>query len=104
MSQKGLKRYAARRDVNDGIIVDAARQVGFKVFRTSELGDCLVQYGGLCELWEIKSVEGKLTKAQLLRKQAGLKARIVRTVDDVLLAKRQMIDFLKGRNYGIPVD
>jgi len=84
-------RRAARRDTNEPDIVNAARGIGLKVFRTNELGDLLVQFGEapncITELWEVKTELGKLTEAQCRRKQQGLHARIVRTVDDVLAAK-----------------
>ena len=89
-------RRAARRDANEPEIVSAARRVGLKVFHTNELGDLIVQFGKITELWEIKTKTGKLTVAQCRRKQEGLNARIVRTVDDVLNAKREMLALLKG--------
>ena len=85
-----LRRYAARRDFNEPELVDAARRIGLKVFYTSELGDLLVQYGNITRLWECKTETGKLTDAQCRRKQQGLNAHIVRSVDDVLEQRRQM--------------
>lgn len=95
-------RRAARRDENEPSIVEAARKVGFKVFYTNELGDLIVQWAGLTELWEVKTEAGKLTEAQLRRKQAGLVARVVRTIDDVLEAKRHLIRILQGKVNAIP--
>jgi len=88
-------RRAARRDGNEPELVAAARRIGLKVFYTSELGDLLVQFGGITELWEVKTATGKLTKTQLRRRQAGLSARLVRSVDDVLQAKREMFRRLR---------
>lgn len=85
-----LNRYAKRRDANDPALVEAARKIGLKVWITSDLGDWLVQYGKLQRLVEVKTEDGKLSEAQARRKQQGLNAFIVRTVDDVLELHRQM--------------
>jgi len=84
-------RYAKRRDANEPDIVAAARRCGLKVFYTSELGDLLVQFGNVTELWEVKTEAGKLTSAQCRLRQAGLKARLIRTIDDVLAARSEMM-------------
>ena len=88
-----MRRFANRRDDNEPDIVSAARRIGFKVFYTSELGDLVVQLGDRTELWEVKNEEGKnrLTAAQCKLRQAGLKAHTIRTVDDVLAARRRFI-------------
>jgi hypothetical protein len=86
-----MRRYAARRDSNEPALVEAARAIGLKVFYTSELGDLLVQFGSVTELWEVKTETGKLTETQARMRQAGLRARLVRTVDDVLNARREMV-------------
>ena len=92
-------RRAARRDANETELVVAARQIGLKVFYTSELGDLIVQFGSgnnyVTDLWEVKTEVGKLTEAQCRRKQQGLIARVVRTVDDVLAAKKWMMGRMK---------
>lgn len=85
-----LIRRAARRDANEPELVAAARKLGLKVFYTSELGDLIVQHGSITRLWECKTSTGQMTKAQCLRKQQGLNAYIVRTVDDVMEQRRQM--------------
>ena len=85
-----MTRYAKRRDANEPELVAAARKMGMKVFYTNELGDLLVQYAGLTSLWEIKTSTGKLTDAQCRRKQQGLEARIIRNLDDVILARSEM--------------
>jgi hypothetical protein len=85
-----MTRWAARRDTNEPELVEAARQIGLKVFYLREVGDLLVQFGPLTELWEVKTEAGKLTDAQCRMRQAGLKARLVKTVDDVLRAKKEM--------------
>ena len=86
-----MRRFANRRDANEPALVAAARQIGFKVFYTSELGDLVVQFGDRTELWEVKVPGGKLTPAQCRLRQAGLKAVTIRTVDDVLAAKKRFL-------------
>lgn len=88
-------RRAARRDANEPALVNAARRIGLKVFYTSELGDLLVQFGNVTELWECKTQTGKLTQTQLRMRQAGLRARTVRSVEDVLQAKQEMLSRFK---------
>ena len=87
-------RRAARRDTNEPAIVEAARAIGLKVFYTSELGDLIVQFGNRTELWEVKTETGKLTTTQLRMRQAGLKARTVRTIEDVMQAKKEILQSL----------
>lgn len=84
-------RYAARRDNNEGPIVEAARRIGLKVFYLKELGDLIVQHGEVTELWEVKQEKGKLTELQCKLRQQGLKAYTIRNVDDVLAARKRMI-------------
>lgn len=84
-------RRAARRDGNEPGIVDTARRIGLKVFYTSELGDLIVQHGDRTELWEVKTETGKLTDAQCRMRQQGLKAWTIRSVDDVLEARKRFI-------------
>jgi hypothetical protein len=91
-----LNRYAKRRDANESELVSAARRIGLKVFHTSELGDLLVQFGAITELWEVKGEKGKLTDAQCRMRQQGLTARTVRTVEDVIGAKGEMMSKLKA--------
>ena len=90
-----MKRYAARRDANEPDIINAARRIGLKVFVTNELGDLIVQFGTppncITSLVEVKTELGKLTPAQCKRKQQGLHAVIVRTVDDILALKKWMM-------------
>ena len=86
-----MRRYANRRDAVEHELVATARSVGFKVFYTNELGDALAQFGDRTELWEFKSKGGTLTPAQCRLRQAGLKAVTMRTVEDVLAAKRRFL-------------
>ena len=86
-----MRRYANRRDANEPALVEAARAIGFKVFYTSELGDLVVQFGERTELWECKTATGKLTAGQCRLRAAGLKAVTMRTVDDVLEAKKRFL-------------
>lgn len=85
-----LNRYARRRDSNEGDLITAARECGLKVWVTSELGDWLAQYGKVTRVIEVKTEDGRLTKAQEFRRAQGLNTHIVRTVDDVLELRRQM--------------
>jgi len=85
-------RRAARRDANEGLIKEAAEKAGFLVFPTNELGDLFVQRNGIKgEIWEVKAAKGKLTPAQIRNRERGLKTRIVRTVDDVLKARKEWL-------------
>lgn len=86
-------RRAARRDDNEGDIVAAARRCGLKVFPINDagIGDLIVQWGSVCEVWEVKREDGKLTDAQCKLRQQGLRAHIIRNVDDVLLARKRII-------------
>jgi hypothetical protein len=61
-----VHRYAARRDANEAIIIEALRTVGATVIRLSETGVCdlLVGYRGSNYLIEIKMEKGKLTDEQ----------------------------------------
>ena len=86
--------YARRRDANEPQLVDAMRRIGLKVFYTSELGDCIVQYGKQTRLIEIKTETGTYTDAQCKRKQAGLITHELRKIDDVVELRRQMADEL----------
>ena len=84
-------RRAARRDSNEPGLVELARSIGLKVFYTSELGDLIVQYGDLTELWEVKTASGKLTDAQCRLRQRGLTAYTIRTEQDVLDGRNRLI-------------
>lgn len=103
-----MTRWAKRRNANESDLVGAARRMGLKVFYTNELGDLVIQWGEIAELVEVKTEEGKLTATQCRLRQAGLKARIVRNVNDMLNLKRDMLDKQKAisiqrrEKYGIP--
>ena len=92
-------RRAARRDANEPELVAAARRIGLKVWPVGELGDWLVQFGSgdalQTVLVEIKTAKGKLSEAQCRRKQAGLNATIVRTVDDVFELKYRLMNNIR---------
>ena len=92
-------RRAARRDANEPELVAAARRIGLKVFYTSELGDLLVQYGDITELWEVKTETGKLTDAQCRRKQQGLKAQVIRSQQDVIDGRARMVLYATAMDY-----
>lgn len=84
-------RRAARRDANEPGLVQAAREMGMKVFYTNELGDWILQYLGFTHLIEVKTETGKLTPAQCRRKQQGLLARVIRSVHDLQALRAEII-------------
>ena len=58
-----LKRYAARRDANEGVIVKALRKAGAKVMRLDKF-DLLVCYRGRLFMLDPKMPKGRPTEAQ----------------------------------------
>jgi len=85
---------AKRVDSNLTDIVTAARKVGLRVFvRNDSLGDVDVQCGLLHEVWEVKAKNGRLTKLQQQFRFEGWQIRLVRTVEDVVKARREMAWF-----------
>jgi hypothetical protein len=85
---------AKRVDANQSVIVEAARKLGLRIYIVSDIGrglpDLIAQWGGYTELWEVKTENGKLTKAQKERVEEGLMMRLVRSIDDVQAAAETM--------------
>lgn len=86
-----IHRRAAKRDINEGEIIDALRAVGASVYPVSGAGipDTIVIFRGQVYLLEVKNRGGKLTEAQetFFSVHGDLPAvRVVRTVDEALFA------------------
>ena len=83
-----LKRWAAKRDQNEGEIVAALRQVGAQVEILSGKGVCdlLVLHRGRLFLLEIKTSSGRTTAAQQHRSRLGWPVIEARTVIEALHA------------------
>ena len=72
-------------------IVETARDLGMLVFvRNDALADLDIQYRGISELWEVKTPKGTFTETQERNRAKGWKIRTVRSVDDVIKARREM--------------
>lgn len=63
-----LKRYATRRDANEGEIIEVLRAVGASVQTLSIKGaaDLLVGFRGVNFLIEVKTLKGKLTDDEVI--------------------------------------
>lgn len=82
---------ARKVDRNLGEIVDAARRVGFLVYiRNDVLGDLDVQLAKVHEVWECKTPKGKFTQTQQKYREAGWVIRTIRSVEDVINARREL--------------
>lgn len=70
-----------RRDANEGVIVAALRAVGAEVWPISGAGapDLLVRYRGRCYGLEVKTAQGRRTRAQVVSQWP-----IVRSVGEAL--------------------
>jgi hypothetical protein len=83
------KKWAAKRDANEGPIVDALKAAGATVRRLSETGvpDLIVGIDGANYLLEVKDKGGKLTEAEdtFFNEWQGQKT-IVRTPEEALRA------------------
>lgn len=85
-------RRAARVDDNLASIVKAARKMGFRIYvRNDVLADVDAQIGEVHEAWECKGIKGKFTDQQKRLRAEGWRIRTVRSVDDVMLARSQMM-------------
>ena len=83
---------ARKVDSNLSDIVDAARKLGLRVnVRNDDLADLDVQFGGHHEVWEVKGARGRLTKRQKKLRGDGWCIRLIRSVDDVLEARRTIL-------------
>jgi len=82
-----VRKYGAKRDMNEQRIVDALRGVGATVRHLNAPGipDLLVGYRGVNYLLEVKTKTGKLTAAeQTFFDEWRGQCAIVRTVDEAL--------------------
>ena len=78
-------------DANLGELVKAARAFGMTVHVTNADWDLTVQYAGKTELWECKNGKGRVTEVQQKLKDQGWTIRTVRNVQDVLNARKAMM-------------
>lgn len=96
-----MTRYAARSDANQPHVFSVARSLGLKVWPTHRVGggfpDCVVAYGKVVELWELKSDtsithrrKGQLTPDEQAFRDLGFPVRIIETDDDVIQAAREI--------------
>lgn len=86
---------ARRTDGNLSELVGAARAAGFLVYVTNDaLCDLTVQFRGKhgthSEIWECKNKDGKFTPRQEELRAAGWQIRTVRTIDDVIQARKEL--------------
>jgi hypothetical protein len=85
-----LWRKDARRDSNEGEIVDALELVGARVWKLDKPFDLLCHWSGRLTLLEVKTPKGKLTRDQLRELDRchadGVPVAVVRTVSDALQA------------------
>ena len=91
-------RYARRRDSVEPELIVAAERIGLRVYRINDGADVIVCYGGLWDVWEIKSPGGKLTDLQCKMRQKGMNPRLVQSVQDVMDAKKAMMGCLQAVN------
>ena len=83
---------AKRVDENLAVVVEAARDLGFLVdVVNDDLCDLIVQWRGVTELWEVKTPKGTFTETQQKNRAKGWKIRTVRSVDDVISARKQLV-------------
>jgi hypothetical protein len=89
-----LHRRAARRDANEGAIIEALERCGWQCLQLSQRGipDLMLAKAGLVLLAEIKGPKGKLTKDQIDFADwwQGPRPVILRTVNDVLILNWQV--------------
>jgi hypothetical protein len=92
-------RHAAKRDANEGVIVEYLRKAGCKVDRISGTGtpDLLIGYHGINLLMEVKMPGKKLRPAQeeWHAEWPGQKA-VVETVDDAAAVIESYKERLRG--------
>ncbi len=69
-----IKRWDAKRDANEGPIIEAAKNLGVRVWRLDEPCDCMVLIGGRMYPAEIKSEAGELTEKQVIFRREVLDA------------------------------
>lgn len=79
----GLRRYANKRDTNEGLIVAVLESLGCLVHRMDKPVDLLVLHRGTVHLCEVKTRRGKLTADQLAFSRHW-PIRVLRTVEDAV--------------------
>jgi len=81
-----LKRFAARRDENEGEIIDALKRIGVQCWQISGAGvpDLLTWRQGIWLPIEVKSPGGELTVAQLKTIESA-PFPVVETVEQALV-------------------
>ena len=82
-----------RADNNASALYQAARKMGFRLNVTNNaLCDAVAQLGDVTELWEVKNGRAaKYTPLQARMREAGWQIRTIRTVDDLLQARSEMV-------------
>lgn len=84
-------RRAARVDENLSEIVEAARDCGFLVYvANSDLCDIIWSLHDTVELVEVKTAKGTFTDLQRKNRALGWRIRTVRSIEDVIKARREM--------------
>lgn len=89
-----INRYNPQRDSNEPEIIKAYESLGCSVHRVSGTGvpDLLIGYKGFCEVVEVKTKKGKLTKEQAKFKiEFNGEYRVVREVEDVINHVNELI-------------
>ena len=83
-----LNRYAARRDIAEGPIVDALERIGAQVWRLKEPCDLLVKYRGRWQPLEVKTPKARKDKRQVKQNDflAMSGCPIVKTPEQALAA------------------
>lgn len=93
-----LYRRAAKRDHNEGVIVDTLRAQGFNVERVSGTGfpDLVATKGGQAWFIEVKAEKGRYKPAQVAfyERWTGPPIITLRSIDDAL---RFMLLAMEGR-------
>lgn len=79
----GLRRYANKRDANEGGIISAFEALGCLVYPQDKPCDLLVGCRGVVLLVEVKGKRGKLTREQAAF-HANWPVHVVRSVDDAI--------------------
>lgn len=79
----GLRRYANKRDANEGGIIAALEAMGCLVYRLDKPVDLLVNHRGTIHLCEVKTRKGKLTADQR-EFSAFWPIKVLRSVEDAV--------------------
>lgn len=83
----GFKRYANKRDANEGEVIDALEDAGCRVMKLNEF-DLLVEYRGQVFMVEVKNPKGKNTLTELQEEllEAGWPLKVVRSKEEAFEA------------------